>query len=287
MDLSSPVNANGVTLTASVGNNLGSSRDRGANTGPNSDITRDFIQWGIATPITITISGLVADQEYAFRLWSGDLAGGQIKTTDHTIAGASGGGTIRHTSVSMADENATGGSLVVFPNVIATSAGTLTYTIDYVTGGGAAATLNGFELSTIGSADTTFDSWIGGFSGLGGLTGLGDDPDGDGIPNGLENFFGTHPGEFSQGVIAGGVTHDGDTTFTFTHPLNESPASNLAAAYRWSKNLTSFHGDGVAFEGSTVTFARGTRVDGIVTVTATVTGTPVDRLFVNVEVIQN
>lgn len=32
------------------------------------------------------------------------------------------------------------------------------------------------------------------------------------------------------------------------------------------------------------TFSRGTAVDGIVTVNAIITGTPVDRLFVDVEV---
>ncbi len=150
-DLSSPVKgtfgSSTITLTSSVGNNIGSSRDRGANSGPFGDITRDFIQWNIATPITITISGLKTDQDYTFRLWSGDLFGGQIKTTDHMIAGASGGGKIRHKSVSLADENATGGSLVVFPNVVSTSTGTLTYTIHHVSGGGTAATLNGFELA--------------------------------------------------------------------------------------------------------------------------------------------
>lgn len=152
-DLSSPVNASfgtgTITLTASSGNTLANSRDRGANTGPSSDITRDFIQWATASPITITISGLANNQEYGFRLWSGDLAGGQIKTTDHTIAGSSGGGTVRHTSVDLATENSTGGSLVVLPNVFSTGSGTITYTIDYVSGGGSAATLNGFELTTI------------------------------------------------------------------------------------------------------------------------------------------
>lgn len=141
-----------VTLTASVGNDLGNSRDRGANTGPASDITRDFIQWVTGDPRVITISGLTANQEYAFTIWSGDLAANQIKTTNHTIAGASGGGTVQHTSVSLASENAaTGTSLhqVTLPNVFSTATGTLTYTIDYVSGGGAAATLNGMRLEII------------------------------------------------------------------------------------------------------------------------------------------
>jgi hypothetical protein len=40
---------------------------------------------------------------------------------------------------------------------------------------------------------------------------LDDDPDGDGIDNGVENFFGSHPGEFSQGLTAVAVNAN---TFT-------------------------------------------------------------------------
>jgi hypothetical protein len=258
-DLSSPVNGNGVTLTASVGNLTSASRDRGANTGPNSDITRDFIQWQIATPITITISGLVADQEYSFRLWSGDLAGNQIKTTDHTIAGASGGDTIRHTSVSLADENTTGGSLIEFPNVVSTSTGTLTYTIDYVGGGGTAATLNGFELVVIGSSADTFTDYIAdpAFGLAPADQGIDLDPDKDGSSNGKEAFFGTHPGEASRGLSAGAVVTGGTPTFTFTHPVNDNPPSDLSATYIWSKDLKGdFYADGIENEGTTVTFVR-------------------------------
>jgi hypothetical protein len=50
--------------------------------------------------------------------------------------------------------------------------------------------------------------------------GLDDDPDGDGVPNGVENFFGTNPGEFSQGLIA--ISASGNS-FTFTHPQSAAP----------------------------------------------------------------
>jgi hypothetical protein len=135
------------------------------------------------------------------------------------------------------------------------------------------------------SGGDSFSNWIDGFTGLNGLTALGDDPDGDGNVNGIENYFGTHPGEFSQGLVSGTVT---GSTMTFTHPLNNAPAPNLTANYRWSKDLSSFHGDGDSFEGTTVSFSQGTPNDeGIVTVTATITGGAPDRLFVDIEVSEN
>ncbi|MCH7228454.1 hypothetical protein MLD59_20100, partial [Verrucomicrobiaceae bacterium E54] len=139
-----------------------------------------------------------------------------------------------------------------------------------------------------GTGGNNFSDWIGGFTGLGGLTGLNDDPDGDGIDNGVENFFGTEPGAFSQGLIAGTV-NSGAGTFTFTHPQNATPASDLTAVYQWSADLATFHPNGAASGGTTVSFSASpnTPVAGTTTVTATVTGTPVSKLFVNVAVTQN
>ena len=116
--------------------------------------------------------------------------------------------------------------------------------------------------------------------------GLGDDPDGDGIDNGVENFFGTNPGTFSQGVLAGIKSGN---TFTFTHPKNATPASDLTAAYTWSKNLSAFLATGATDgAGTTVTFITQTDTPaaGITTVTATVTGTATSKLFVRVNVTQ-
>jgi len=113
---------------------------------------------------------------------------------------------------------------------------------------------------------------------------LGDDPDGDGIDNGVENFFGTNPGTFSQGLSA--VSASGGT-FTFTHPQNATPASDLTAAYTWSKDLATFLANGATDgAGSTVSFTTlaNTPSPGITTVTATVTGTATDKLFVRVVV---
>lgn len=48
-----------------------------------------------------------------------------------------------------------------------------------------------------------------------------------------------------------------------------------------------FADDGNAYEGTTVTFSRGPSVGGFVTVTVSIFGTPIDRLFVDIRVQQN
>jgi autotransporter-associated beta strand protein len=116
--------------------------------------------------------------------------------------------------------------------------------------------------------------------------GLNDDPDGDSIPNGVENFLGTNPGEFSQGLIAG--TADGNT-FTFAHPQNATPASDLTTTYRWSTNLIDWYaGDNVDGPGGGLTV--GIVADPVGPPTTTVTATAskaVPKLFLRVEVTSN
>ena len=132
----------------------------------------------------------------------------------------------------------------------------------------------------------TFADWIGTYPGVGGLTGVGDDADGDGIDNGVENFFGTNPSVSNTGLVSGAVTA---TTFSFTHPQNATPASDLTAAYQWSKDLASFFASGASDGSTTVTFTTqsDTPAPGTTTVTATLTGAATSKLFVNIKVTQN
>lgn len=99
----------------------------------------------------------------------------------------------------------------------------------------------------------------------------------------MENLFGTHPGVFSQGLVAEST---GANTFTFTHPVNATPAGDVSAAYRWSKDCAAYQPGGITdLDGTTVILVATTEtsVPGITTVTAT----PAARLFVRVEVTKN
>lgn len=141
-----------------------------------------------------------------------------------------------------------------------------------------------WNLTTAGSPLNIFANWIS--NPVFGLApadqDLADDPDGDGIDNGVENFFGTHPGTFTRGLAAG--IRSGNT-FTFTHPQG-TLASDLGASYRWSTDLAAFHPGGGSSGGITVNFTTeaNTPSPGFTRVTATITGALPARLMVDVRV---
>jgi hypothetical protein len=134
---------------------------------------------------------------------------------------------------------------------------------------------------------TGYANWIADFD-VGTETGFSDDSDKDGNGNGLENFFGTDPSVFSAGLAA--VTTEGGNTFSFTHPINPTPADDVSAVYRWSEDLQTFYADGDPNGAgtTTVSFSPGTPSGGMVTVTATITGTVIPgKLYMNIEVTQD
>ena len=152
-----------------------------------------------------------------------------------------------------------------------------------ITGGEAVA--NALTIGVV-SAGNTFANWIDGYD-VGGLTAFGDDADFDGLDNGLENFLGTAPNVGNAGLKAGALSGQ---TFTFTHPQNATPASDVSApVYTWSTNLVNWNADNSSSGGITVDLnaTPNTPVAGTTTVTATVTGTVPAKLFVRLGVSQN
>ncbi len=141
------------------------------------------------------------------------------------------------------------------------------------------------DLTGLSGPADDYATWISNYPGVGGATGFNDDPDGDGLANGVENFFGTDPGATNSGVT--GIAKSGGTV-TFLHPQNEEVAGDVSAAYRWSTDLVTWHASGETAAGTTVTFvATGDMpASGTTTVTATVTGPVPARLFTRIEVSQ-
>ena len=121
-----------------------------------------------------------------------------------------------------------------------------------------------------------YGNWIDGFGLAPAQKDFTADPDGDGIANGLESWFGTSPAEHSTGLML----HAADgLTATLTHPINPDPPDDVEGFYQWSPDLTAWYPDGHGPEGgATVSFDAVTIGD-----TATVTATAseeLERLFV-------
>ena len=172
-------------------------------------------------------------------------------------------------------------------NTTATFSDPGTYVLRLTAFDGQDTALDEVTITIAGTAQQTYSDWISGFD-LGGQAAFNDDYNNDGVSNGMKYFFGIDPTVPSPGlsVLAPDVS-DG-SHFSFTHPMAEYLTTGVSAEYRWTKDLSTFHTDGASDEdGTTVTFDRGEPVEGMVPVTATISGTPTDRIFVTLVVTQD
>jgi hypothetical protein len=154
-----------------------------------------------------------------------------------------------------------------------------------VVGSGTGAAFAGISDETVWNftADRRYASWIAAHGVEESKRALDADYDGDGIANGLENYFGTDPTQASRGIEMAGMDRQ-VRTFKFTHPKNANPASDIVGRYRWSTDLKNWHDSGETLNGSTVIFQTRTLDNGDTEVTATESGEALTELFITLEV---
>jgi hypothetical protein len=127
-------------------------------------------------------------------------------------------------------------------------------------------------------AALTFESWIAGFSLDPADQDFLDDPDQDGMANGIEHVFGTSPNAPSTGISGVASTA---SSLTFRHPLNPDLAENVSYAYEWSSDLSDWRSGGEMNAGGTRVGIAPAPSDGngMVSVVLTVTEGSIAKIF--------
>lgn len=190
--------------------------------------------------------------------------------------------------VVLTDPGARTVNFVHLGNAVLSTAGNLTVSVS--DGGG--TDINTFTFSDavairfIPPANTEFTDWVALYPGVGALTGFTDDADGDGLKNGVEYILGSDPSSAGLGIWQ--VARTG-TTMTFRHSRTNRPMTQVTSSYEWSTNLQNWFPSGQASNGTTVTLQSSVVTDNTepandeIEVTATVTGTPVTKLFLRLK----
>ncbi|MCW1883626.1 hypothetical protein OKA04_02730 [Luteolibacter flavescens] len=140
-------------------------------------------------------------------------------------------------------------------------------------------------------ADDDYQAWIDGYE-VGGETGFDEDPDRDGLSNGIEHVLGSDPASPGQGLRD--VLASAAGSFSFRHSRSNALASDVSASYEWSTDLVNWHASGESSaEGVTATIAENVIVDNAapdvdeVEVTVTVTGGSGAKIFARLKADRN
>jgi formylglycine-generating enzyme required for sulfatase activity len=112
--------------------------------------------------------------------------------------------------------------------------------------------------------------------------GFYDDPDGDGLCNGVEAYFGTDPGVFNAGLSDLSVNLFADS-MSFQHPVNVTPPDNVVGAYQWSPDIYTWYDSGDGPAGGPTVVIGTTPHAGMALVTATASE-PLDVCYVKLAV---
>jgi hypothetical protein len=148
---------------------------------------------------------------------------------------------------------------------------------------GSTGTISALSLYQEELPANTYASWIGGFAFTGfvnpDLSATGD-PDADGLSNAVENLLGSSPEAFSPGLMP---VASSAGNLVFRHTLSTTPASDLQAAYEWSRDLATWHASGASASETTVSFGAPAVITpgtpDLVEVMATVSGVGLTGVF--------